>query len=314
MKQKKLKKADDLKSSSGRTFAKNVSTGTSQPNLKHMIKGKRILITGGAGSIGSEIARQLAPGNKIWILDINESATFELRQEIEAQGHWVHSRTGDIRDINTIKDVFEDFKPQYVFHAAALKHVSPNEEYPIEAIQTNIIGTYNVLAEAKRWECLEKFVFISTDKVVNAHCIMGITKLCAESIVRRAGEKFVAVRFGNVLGSRGSVIPIWQRQIESGKPITVTDPRMERYMMTISEAVSLVIEAGAKGQGGEAWILDMGKKINVLELAKNILNKADYKVDVKISGIRVGETLDEKLMTEEEEKFAIKKDRFFVIK
>lgn len=313
---KELRKVKASKSFSASIYAKNVSTGISPAKPKHTIKGKRILITGGAGSIGSEIARQLAPGNKIWILDINESATFELRQELEAMGHWVHSRTGDIRDVSTIKDVFEDFKPQYVFHAAALKHVSPNEEYPIEAIQTNILGTYNVMAEAKRWECLEKFVFISTDKVVNAHCIMGITKLCAESIVRRAGDNFVAVRFGNVLGSRGSVIPIWQRQMEAGKPLTVTDPRMERYMMTIQEAVSLVIEAGENAKGGEAWILDMGKKVNVLELAKNILDKAEYRKGegVFITGIRRGETLDEKLMTEEEERFAIKRDKFFVIK
>lgn len=314
MKQKKSKKAEISKSSSELTSAINVSTGTSPHNQKPMITGKRILITGGAGSIGSEIVRQLAPYNKVWILDQNESATFELRRELEALGYWVHSRTGDIRDVNTIKDVFEDFKPQYVFHAAALKHVSPNEEYPIEAIQTNIIGTYNVLAEAKRWECLEKFVFISTDKVVNAHCIMGITKLCAESIVRRAGDKFVAVRFGNVLGSRGSVIPIWQKQIEKGQPLTVTDPRMERYMMTIQDAVSLVIEAGVKGMGGEAWILDMGEKVNVLELAKSILKKQGKKEDIKIIGVRDGETLDEKLMTEEEMRSAIKRNNFYVIK
>lgn len=276
------------------------------------MRNKRILITGGAGSIGSELARQLAPNNKIWILDQNETATFELRQELTSKGHWVFSRTGDVRDQNTVRDVFEDFKPHIVFHAAALKHVSPNEEYPLEAVQTNILGTLNVMSEAKRWECLEKFVFISTDKVVNAHCVMGITKLCAESIVRRGGKKFVAVRFGNVMGSRGSLIPIWQKQIDQGEPITVTDSRMERYFMTIPEAVSLVIEAGQKGKNGEVWILDMGKRYNILELAKEIVGKTGN--GIKVTGIREGETLDEKLMTLEEEKLAILQDNFYIIK
>lgn len=278
-----------------------------------MIEGKRILVTGGAGSIGSELVRQLAPKNKIFILDQNETATFDLRTDLKALGHWVHSRTGDIRDPKVVSDIFEDFKPEYVFHAAALKHVTPNEEYPIEAIQTNIIGTYNVMAEAKRWECLEKFVFVSTDKVVNAHCIMGITKLCAEGLIRRAGEKFVAVRFGNVMGSRGSVIPIWERQIAEGKKITVTDPRMTRYMMTIPEAVKLVIEAGEQGKNGEVWILNMGDKVNILDLAKQILGKLGKENEMEVIGMRPGETLDEKLMTEEEERRAIRKGNFYVI-
>lgn len=279
-----------------------------------MIKNKRVLVTGGAGSIGSELVRQLAVNNKIFILDQNETATFDLRSELKNKGYWVHSRTGDVRDMNTVKDVFEDFKPQYVFHAGALKHVTPCEEYPLEAIQTNIIGTYNVMTQAKNWECLEKFVFISTDKVVNAHCIMGMTKLCAEGLVKRAGEKFVAVRFGNVLGSRGSLMTIWQKQIDEGKNLTVTDPRMTRYMMTIPEAVSLVIEAGEKGKNGETWILDMGEPVNILELAKDILNKAGRPPNVDIIGIRESETLFEKLMTAEEEKRAIKNGKFNIIK
>lgn len=279
-----------------------------------MIKNKRILVTGGAGSIGSELVRQLAVNNKVFILDQNETGTFDLREELKLEGHWVHSRTGDIRDKSTIADVFEDFKPQYVFHAGALKHVTPGEEYPEEMVKTNIIGTLNLIQEAKRWECLEKFVFISTDKVVNAKCIMGITKLCAESIVRRMGKGFVAVRFGNVLGSRGSVIPIWQSQIEKGKPITVTDERMKRYMMTIPEAVNLVIQAGIKGVGGECFILDMGEQVNVLDLAQEILNKSSKKTGIKMIGMRTGETLEEKLMTEEEEKIAIKDGNFYVIK
>lgn len=276
------------------------------------MKNKRILITGGAGSIGSELVRQLAPHNKVFILDQNETSTFDLQTELQGLGYWVHSRTGDVRDINTVKDIFEDFKPQYIFHCAALKHVTPNEVYPIEAIQTNILGTYNVMSEAKRWECLEKFVFISTDKVVNAHCIMGITKLCAEGLIRRAGEKFVAVRFGNVLGSRGSVIPIWQRQMDAGKKLTVTDKEMTRYTMSVEDACALVIEAAEKGSNGEVYILDMGKKVNILELATRI--SKEIKQEVDIIGIRPGETMTEELMTDEEKKIAIKSGNYWIIK
>jgi len=278
-----------------------------------MIKNKRILITGGAGSIGSELVRQLAPQNKIFILDQNETGAFDLREELKQDGYWVHSRTGDIRDPKVLSDVFEDFKPQYVFHAAALKHVTPNEEYPIEAIQTNIIGTYNVMSESKRWECLEKFVFISTDKVINGHSIMGATKRVGEIMVRNQGKGFIAVRFGNVLGSRGSVIPLWQNQINRGKPITITDERMTRFFMTIPEAVNLVISAAEDGEGGEIYILDMGKQVNVLELAKEVLKKSGSG-EIKMIGLRPGETLDEKLMTLEEEQIAIKKDNFYIIK
>lgn len=274
------------------------------------IKNKRILITGGAGSIGSELARQLCRKNKVFILDQNETATFDLREELKQKGYWVHSRTGDIRSKETLSDVFEDFKPQYVFHAAALKHVTPNEEYPREAIDTNIIGTDNLIAEAKRWECFEKFVFISTDKVVNASCIMGITKLCAEGLVRRAGEKFVAVRFGNVLGSRGSVLQIWQRQKDQGDRITITDERMTRFVMTIPEACALVIKAASEGSNGEVYILDMGEPVGIMELKKRFFGNYPH----KIIGIRPGEQLSEKLMTKDEELIAKKKGKFYVIK
>lgn len=289
-----------------------------------MVKNKRILITGGAGSIGSELVRQLAPQNKIFILDQNESDTFDLREELNQEGYWVHSRTGDIRDKEIVRDVFEDFKPEYVFHAAALKHVTPNQEYPEEAIKTNALGTWNIIAEAKRWECLKKFVFISTDKVVNAHSIMGATKLLAEIMVRNQGKGFIAVRFGNVMGSRGSVIPFWQNQINQGKPLTITDKRMTRYMMTIPEACDLVIQASQLGEGGECYILDMGKQVNILELAEDILQKSGKQSNllngpsneplIKIIGMRPGETLDEKLMTLEEEKRAERNGKFLILK
>lgn len=276
-----------------------------------MIKNKRILVTGGAGSIGSELVRQLAPGNKVFILDQNETGTFDLREELKQDGHWVHSRTGDIRDKEVVRDVFEDFKPEYVFHAGALKHVTPNQEYPEEAIKTNALGTWNIIAESKRWECLEKFVYISTDKVVNAHSIMGATKLLGEIMVRNQGKGFIAVRFGNVMGSRGSVIPLWQNQMNRGKPLTVTDKRMTRYMMTIPEAVNLVIKAGEMGKGGECFILNMGEQVNILDLAEKILDK---KGKIKMIGIRPGETLDEKLMSLEEEKNAKKVGNFYILK
>ena len=281
--------------------------------LDQIIKNKRILITGGAGSIGSEIVRQLAPGNKIFILDQNETGTFDLAEELKQDGYWVEARVGDIRDKATVQDLFEDFKPQYIFHAAAYKHVTPMETYPLEAIQTNILGTYNIMSEAKRWECLEKFVYISTDKVVNGRSIMGATKKVGEIMVRNQGKKFIVVRFGNVLGSRGSLIPLWQNQINRGKPITVTDRRMTRYFMTIPEAVYLVIKAAEQGKGGEIFILDMGKQVNILNLAHEVLEKAGGG-KIKMIGLRPGETLDEKLMTLEEEKVAIKKNNFYIIK
>jgi len=268
---------------------------------------KRCLITG-TGSIGSELARQLAPDHKLFLIDIDETKTYQLREQLRAKGHWVHSRTGDIRNKETLRDVFEDFKPQIVFHTAALKNVTPSEEYPQEAIDTNIQGTANLIAEAKRWECLEKFIFISTDKVVNAKCIMGMTKKCAEGLVTRAGKQFVAVRFGNVLASSGSVLEIWERQVKNGDPITITDPKMERYMMTIPDACRLVIKA-QEGSNGQIYILDMGKPVNIMDFKEKYY--PDY--PIKIIGIRIGETLDEKLMTKEEERVAIHKDKYFII-
>lgn len=272
------------------------------------MKDKRILITGFAGSIGSELARQLCKDNKIFGLDISETG-YILREELKETGNWLHSRIGDIRDVETVKDVFEDFKPQIIFHAAALKHVTPNEEYRIEAIKTNILGTNNLVEEAKKWECLEKFVFISTDKVVNASSNMGITKLCAESLVRNAGQEFVAVRFGNVLSSRGSVLEIWNRQVQNGEPITITDPDMTRYFMTIPQACELVIEAAEQGSNGQLYILDMGAKKTVRELKDEMF--PDY--PERIIGIRSGETMSEELMTLEEKLKAVKKGQFYVI-
>lgn len=277
------------------------------------MKNKRILVTGGAGSIGSELVRQLAPKNKIFILDNNETETYCLSEELKQKGYWVKPRVGDIRDMETVSDLFEDFKPQVIFHAGAYKHVPPNEIYPLEAIKTNIIGTYNVLHQAKRYECLEQFVYISTDKVVNAQSVMGATKKVGEIMVKNAGG--IVVRFGNVMGSRGSAVPIWQRQLDEGKPLTITDERMERYMMTIPQACELVIKAAEEGEGGSIYIMDMGKPVNILETLKQVLAKAGIPDHpIQTIGIRPGETLDEKLMTAEEEQRATKKGNFYIIK
>ena len=270
----------------------------------------RVLVTGGAGSIGSELVRQLSKKHKVYILDINETGVNDLMEEFRGTKQWVYGRVGDVRNYDTVEDVFCDFRPEAVYHAAAYKHVGPMELTPLEAVQTNIVGTYNVVHCAKRHET-KKLVYISTDKAVQSTSVMGATKRVGEILVRNQG--YVAVRFGNVLGSRGSLLPIWERQINNKEPITITDPGMTRYMMTIEEAVSLVIQAGEKGKGGEIFILDMGKPIKILDLAKRLVEELRLE-EPKVIGIRPGEVMFEKLMTEEEEKIAVRDGRFFVIK
>lgn len=265
-----------------------------------MIEGKYILITGVAGSIGSELARQLAPKNKVYGIDINETGFFDLVEELSIDG-----RVGDIADPNVFNKVgFLD----YVFHCAARKHVTPMEWNPEEAIHTNLLGTLNVLKLPT-----QKFIFISTDKAVQCDSIMGTSKRMGELMVKNAGG--ISVRFGNVLGSQGSVIPIWQKQIDEGRPMTITDEKMERYFMTIEEACSLVITAAEEGQPGELFVLDMGPPKRILEYAKEILGKAgkpDY--PIKVIGIRPGEKLSETLMTSYEENIAEKRGKFYVLK
>lgn len=276
------------------------------------MSGKRVLIAGGAGSIGSEIVRQLAEKNSVYILDTNESGLFELVDEIGKEN--VVGRVGDIRDMQTVRDVFQDFKPQIVFNAAAYKHVPLMEYTPLEAINTNVIGHFNLVHVAKTWECVEKFVFISTDKVVSSKSVMGATKRLGEVLTLNSGKGFIVVRFGNVMDSRGSLLKIWQRQMDKGEPLTVTDERMSRYMMTIPEASNLVIEAARRGEGGEIYVLDMGKRVNIKELAYEILQKAGKEPSIKITGMRPGETLSEDLMSQEEWQRAAREDKFYVIR
>lgn len=274
-----------------------------------MIKNKRILVTGGGGSIGSELVRQLSSGNKIYILDINETAMFDLYEEQRLGGFDVKGRVGDIRNRYTVEEVFENFKPQVVFHAAALKHVTPSEHDPDETILTNELGTLNLTKAAHKY-AVEKFIFISSDKAVNPTTVYGCSKRQGENIVRNAG--YIIVRFANVLGSRGSLIPIWEKQINEKKPLTVTDEKMERYFMSIQDACTLVIEATEKGEPGQTMILDMGKPIKIIDLARRMVEEMKSDVPIKFIGMRPGEALTEKLMTPEEEARAVKKDNFYV--
>lgn len=277
-----------------------------------MLEGKRILVTGSAGSIGSELYRQLVVGNTVMGMDINETALFDLHEEYRLKGFDVEYRLGDVRDPEVVKDVFSKFSPNVVFHCAALKHVTPNEAYPREAVKTNVMGTLNVISEAKRTG-VEKLIYISTDKVINSYSIMGVTKKLGELITKNTG--YTAVRFGNVLGSRGSVIPIWQKQLDAGEPLTITDERMSRFFMSIEEACELVIRACEISQGGEIMVMDMGNRKNLLELAKEILHKAG-KPDhpIRTIGIRPGEALTEEIMTDEERGRALKLEDYWIIK
>ena len=273
------------------------------------MKYKRILIAGAGGSIGSELTRQLSVNNQVFIFDQNETACFDLAEELKQKGRQVSFRIGDIREWETVKEIFNEFKPEIVINAAALKHVTPSQYFPREYVMTNVIGHLNLIKAVEAYGT-EKMLYISTDKAVSGKKnVMGATKMCAETINSAMG--YISVRFGNVLNSRGSVLEIWDRQFKAGEPITITDLNMERYMMEIPEACSLVIEAIEKGNGGEVFILDMGKPKKIIDL-KNERYGESYPIEV--IGVRPGESMSEQLMTLDEEKRAIKDGRFFIIK
>ena len=276
------------------------------------IKNKQILVTGGAGSIGSELVRQLCKENAVYFIDNNETSLFDLYEDLKQSGFTVYARVGDIRDSKIFEEIYAEFRPDLLYHSAALKHVTPSSWSPEEYISTNITGTLNVLKFAMKYKI--RVINISTDKVVHSNSVMGATKKVAEIMTRDAHQ--VSVRFGNVMGSRGSVLSIWQKQIEEGRPLTVTDERMTRYMMTIPQACGLVIKAAEIGKDGEIFILKMGEQVNVLSLAHEILKKSGKDVGIKMIGSRPGETLDEKLYTQEEALsiHTNETDEFFIIK
>ncbi|WP_293892589.1 nucleoside-diphosphate sugar epimerase/dehydratase [Flavobacterium sp.] len=284
--------------------------------ISAQIKGKRVMISGGAGSIGSEIVRQILSFQpyKIIILDQAESPLHSLHLEVSAISNDVRIRTvlADIKDYNALESVFEKYKPDFVYHAAAYKHVPLMEENPSQAIYTNVIGTKNI-ADLSTKYLVEKFVLISTDKAVNPSSVMGASKRIAEKYVqslnyhlvnskKKIVTKFITTRFGNVLGSNGSIVPLFTKQIQEGGPITITHPEIIRYFMTIPEACQLVLEAGAMGIGGEIYIFDMGKPVKIIDLAKKMIRLAgfipDKDINIKIIGLRPGEKLYEELLND----------------
>ena len=280
--------------------------------IKGYIEGKTVLVTGGGGSIGSELCRQIATFNpkKLIILDNYENSAYDIQQELVRRFKDLELLTliANIREKDKIRNVFDKYRPQIVFHAAAHKHVPLMETSPNEAVKNNVFGTLNVARAADEFK-VETFVQISTDKAVNPTNIMGATKRICEMIIQTIGRhskntKFVAVRFGNVLGSNGSVIPLFKKQIEEGGPVTVTHKDVVRYFMTISEAVSLVLQAGAYAKNGQIFVLDMGEQVKIYDLACNLIRlsglEPNVDIDIVCTGLRPGEKLYEERLMEEE--------------
>ena len=280
--------------------------------IMQYIKDKTVMVTGGGGSIGSELCRQIASAEpkQLIIFDIYENNAYDIQQELKRRYPNLNLITliGSVRNTNRVNWVLNHYTPDILFHAAAHKHVPLMEDSPNEAIKNNVMGTYK-LAKAAMVAGVGKFVLISTDKAVNPTNIMGASKRLCEMVVQMMGRRskttvFAAVRFGNVLGSNGSVIPLFRKQIREGGPVTVTDERIIRYFMTIPEAVSLVLQAGCYAKGGEIFVLDMGKPVKILDMAENMIKLSGYKpyedIQIKITGLRPGEKLYEELLMDEE--------------
>jgi len=277
------------------------------------LEGKRVMVTGGGGSIGGELARQICrfEPKSLILLDHSENGLFHINFELEKKWSGVEMEIGlvvaDIRDRDKMDKIFKKYVPEVIFHAAAHKHVPMMEYHPDEAVMNNIIGTKNVAELAEKYGA-ERVVMISTDKAINPASVMGASKRVAEMVVKDLGgrnkTKFVAVRFGNVLESNGSVVPMFKQQIAEGGPVTVTDREVKRYFMTLPEASQLVIQAGALGKGGEVFVLDMGEPVKVLDLARELIRLSGLEVgediEVKIVGLRPGEKMFEEILTEEE--------------
>ena len=289
------------------------------------VENKVVLVTGAGGSIGSELCRQIASfkPKQLLILDIYENTMFEIENELKKDYAELNIEAiiASVRDKKRLESIFSKFSPNVVFHAAAHKHVPLMENNPQEAIKNNVFGTYNVAICADMYN-IEKFVLISTDKAVNPTNIMGATKRLAEMIVqsinKMSNTEFVAVRFGNVLGSNGSVIPFFKKQIEEGGPVTVTHAEVTRYFMTIPEAVQLIIQAGGMAGGGEIFVLDMGKPVKIIDLAHNLIRLSGFEpdIDIKVNiiGLRPGEKLYEELLLDEEGMKETKHEKIFIAK
>lgn len=279
--------------------------------VEHYIRDKVVLVTGAGGSIGSEICRQImrVGPKQLLLLGHGENSIYLINQELKNiyKDGPIIPIIADIRDKQQLDKIFTQYNPQVVFHAAAHKHVPLMEIQPMAAVLNNIYGTRNVADVAGR-HGVERFVMISTDKAVNPTSVMGATKRVAEKVIISMNDtydtKYITVRFGNVLGSRGSVIPLFKKQIEAGGPVTVTDPEMTRYFMTIPEASQLVLQAGAMGKGGEVFLLDMGEPVKIIDLARNMIRlsglEPDKDIHIKITGLRPGEKKYEELLTSEE--------------
>ncbi len=291
--------------------------------IEFFIQNKVVLVTGAGGSIGSELVKSVCQFNPkcIIALEIDETELFYLANQLKNSKPKITPIIGDIRDEIKMQDVFERFSPEIVFHTAAYKHVAMVEDHPGEAVKTNIQGT-KILAEQSLKNQVEKFIFISTDKAINPTSIMGATKRSCEELLKALNRenqtKFISVRFGNVLGSRGSVIPIFEEQIEMGGPVTLTHPEMKRYFMITSEAVLLVLEAAAVGKGGEVFVLDMGKPIKIIDLAREMIRLSGYEPDVDIpiviTRVEPGEKLFEEILGAEEGTEPTQYDKLYLVK
>lgn len=280
-------------------------------SIMDYVSGKVILVTGGGGSIGSELCRQIASHHpkQLVIVDIYENTTYDIQNELKSSFPKLNLVVliASIRNTKRMNQIFEIYRPEIVYHAAAHKHVPLMEDSPNEAIKNNVLGTWKIVEAADKWD-VKRFVMISTDKAVNPTNIMGASKRLCEMIIqtynKKSNTEFVAVRFGNVLGSNGSVIPLFKKQIEEGGPVTVTHPDIIRYFMTIPEAVSLVLQAGAYAKGGEIFILDMGEPVKILDLAKNLIllsgHKPNEDITISFTGLRPGEKLYEEMLMKEE--------------
>ena len=296
-----------------------------QREIENFLKDKKILVTGGAGSIGSELCRQIAKfkPRSLLVLDQDETGIFNISGELRNRFPQLKivSIIADVRDKIKMKQIFKEFSPEVIFHAAAYKHVPLMEEHPDEAVKNNIFGTKNVADLAIEYGA-EKFIFISTDKAVNPSSVMGATKRAGEMICQFSNQKnstkFISVRFGNVLDSRGSVIPIFKEQIKKGGPVEITHPEMKRYFMVTSEACLLVMQAGAMGQGGEVFVLDMGSPIKILDLAKELIHLSGFEPDKDIPIVytqpRPGEKFFEEILTAEEGTVATQNQKIFIAK